>query len=262
VTTDPGIRPVSVDALLTNGGSTLQNGPFIIPAGQVRTFHSRKTLNSATTLTAISPHAHLVCVSMKAFAILPTGDTIPLVDIPRWDFRWQSMYQFRRPIYLPAGTQLHGFATYDNTVNNPNNPNSPPQNVTFGEATTDEMLIFFFARTPGVPSDVQIVVDTASTPSYYMDCMGGGISVGLPELLLQEGTMRLWPSPTSDMLHVEASSGPGSLVLLDMAGRAVLRSRHNGDRSSLQLAALPPGAYILEYLPDQGVRMRSRFMVE
>jgi hypothetical protein len=35
-------------------------------------------------------------------------------------------------------------AVYDNSAANPANPNRPPQRVTFGEATTDEMFYCFF----------------------------------------------------------------------------------------------------------------------
>jgi hypothetical protein len=44
-------------------------------------------------------------------------------------------------VKLPAGSRVDVVAYYDNSENNPHNPNSPPQWVTWGEETTDEMCI-------------------------------------------------------------------------------------------------------------------------
>jgi hypothetical protein len=42
--------------------------------------------------------------------------------------------------------------TYDNSAANPANPSSPPQRVTFGEQTTDEMAAVIMDVTPTGPS--------------------------------------------------------------------------------------------------------------
>lgn len=46
-------------------------------------------------------------------------------------------------IHLPAGTRVDFVATYLNSAENPNNPNDPPQLVSWGQKTTDEMCIAF-----------------------------------------------------------------------------------------------------------------------
>ncbi len=112
---------------------------------EVVTFHQEVTIPQASTLFSIAPHAHLICASMMAFGVTFQGDTIPLVDIPKWDFHWQGAYQFQKPLKIPAFTKLHGYATYDNTSSNPHNPNSPPQVINVGEATTDEMMLFYLS---------------------------------------------------------------------------------------------------------------------
>jgi hypothetical protein len=43
------------------------------------------------------------------------------------------------PIRLPADTRVEMEFIYDNSAQNPRNPNQPPQRVTWGPATTDEM---------------------------------------------------------------------------------------------------------------------------
>ncbi len=258
---DPALRNLSIDAVLNHSPPTLQNGPLSIPAGQVRTFHSRFTVPVGATTTGIAPHAHLVCTSMKAFAVPPSGDTIPLIDIPDWDFAWQGFYDFRNPVHLPAGTEVHGFATYDNTENNPRNPNSPPQLVTLGEATNDEMMLFYFAYTPGVPTDTLIVMDDGSGPEYYMDCTAG-ITVGVGTRQ-EEGAVMIWPSPTNDILHVQGVPPLGAVRFLEAQGRLLQEVRPSGAMTTIDVSGHAPGLYLVEVLGAGGsVLDRSKVVVE
>jgi len=257
----PTLRNLAIDPVLNHMAPTLQNGPLMIPAGQVRTFHSRYTLPIGITTSGIAPHAHLICTSMKSFAVQPSGDTIPLIDIPNWDFAWQGFYDFRSLVHLPAGTQVHGFATYDNTVNNPRNPNSPPQLVTLGEATTDEMMLFYFAYTPGTPADTLIVVDDGSGPDYYMDCTTGatvGIGTGV-----NENAITVWPSPTSDRINVQGVPVYGAVRLLDSQGRLVREIRPTGMLATFNVGDLVSGLYVVDVLDPYGRTLkRSKVVVE
>lgn len=90
-----------------------------------------------------TPHAHLVCKSVKAEATLPDGQKRPLIWIKDWDFNWQEQYQYAAPLKLPKGTRLDAEFTYDNSADNPRNPSNPPKRVRNGEQTTDEMAILF-----------------------------------------------------------------------------------------------------------------------
>jgi hypothetical protein len=101
----------------------------------------------ATHLVFVSPHMHLLGRTMSVQAALPGKASACLIDIADWDFNWQGMYRYKNPIALPAGTALVAKATYDNSVDNPRNPNDPPQAVSWGEATTDEMCIAFLGIT-------------------------------------------------------------------------------------------------------------------
>lgn len=118
---------------------------FYLPANQTRTFHGTMEVSTDVSLISIVPHCHLIGKSWEVFATSPNNqDTIPLIAIPDWDFNWQGFFTFPTLTKIPQGYTLHGIATYDNTMNNPFNPNSPPQNVTFGEGTEDEMFFVFF----------------------------------------------------------------------------------------------------------------------
>lgn len=94
-------------------------------------------------LLALSPHMHLRGKSFRFTAIYPDGQRQILLDVPNYDFNWQTDYQLTERLRLPAGTQILGEATFDNSEDNLNNPD-PSKWVSFGEQTWDEMMIGYF----------------------------------------------------------------------------------------------------------------------
>src|SRR5260370_12526244 len=80
---------------------------------------------------------------MKVEARLPGGSTKPVIWIKDWDFNWQGEYRYIEPVKLPKGTGIELQYVYDNSAANRRNPSSPPQRVSFGEQTTDEMALLF-----------------------------------------------------------------------------------------------------------------------
>lgn len=151
-------REVKVDAILNHGNMT--NGPLFIAANQIETFNQEFTVPGNFTLLYTFPHMHLLGKSIRSWGNLPvTGDTVRLIDIPKWDFHWQDNFVFQNAIPVPVGTVLRSEAVYDNTVNNPENPSSPPQNVSAGEGTFDEMMLVFFAYMNYQSGDEFLIVD-------------------------------------------------------------------------------------------------------
>ncbi len=125
------------------------NQPFVIPAGEVKTFYMRsEPLAQAIQLISVLPHMHTVGRSFRAFAITPAGDVVPLVKVDDWDFNWQSTYVFKDLLTVPEGSVLYAEATYDNTADNPGNPHDPPRDITYGWNTTSEMmnLIMYYVK--------------------------------------------------------------------------------------------------------------------
>lgn len=245
------VRPIAIDPVLDHF-LAITDGPLIIPPNEVRTFHAQYTVPFPATITAIGPHAHLVAQRMRAFAVVPAGDTIPLIDIPRWDFRWQGLYNFKRPIHLPTGTVLYGEATYDNTANNPNNPNEPPDWVWLGEATTDEMMLFYFAYTLGLPSDTTIVVDANAHLPHHLDCQPlTQVGVDGPASLED---LRAWPSPARDVVWLALPATNHRVDLIDASGRVVRTVQANG-MVQLAVGDLARGCYTLRCVADhRGMR--------
>jgi tetratricopeptide (TPR) repeat protein len=90
-------------------------------------------------LLTLYPHAHYLGKTMQVRATLPDGSTRSLLEIRRWNFRWQQDYQYAAPVALPRGTIITMRFTYDNSADNPDNPNTPPRQVLCGQRSTDEM---------------------------------------------------------------------------------------------------------------------------
>ena len=135
--------------------------PNVIPADTLIKYEMNIKVGQNLSLISINPHMHLLGKNFKAFVLTPKKDTIPLVDIPDWDFQWQEFYQFKKLLKLPAGSVVHAEAWFDNTNNNPNNPNYPPKDTFFerGMDDEDEMMRLTFLYLPYKSGDEQKSLD-------------------------------------------------------------------------------------------------------
>lgn len=114
--------------------------PLLIPPNVTRTFYSSYYTRFDLSLIAVQPHMHYIGKQFTAYAITPNKDTIKLIKIDKWDFRWQRQYKFKKMLYIPKGSEIVTEGHYDNTVNNPFNPSNPPQTIYHSIKTKDEML--------------------------------------------------------------------------------------------------------------------------
>ncbi|MFZ1688991.1 MAG: hypothetical protein WAU70_16340 [Flavobacteriales bacterium] len=121
--------------------------PLHLEPGEVKTFRTSLTLTEDISVLSINPHMHLLGRRFVAYAIPLQGDTIPLVRINDWDFRWQYTYTFERMLPLMRGTVIHVEGTFDNTDSSPDQAFHPPRAISGTDSklmrTTDEMLQFF-----------------------------------------------------------------------------------------------------------------------
>jgi hypothetical protein len=94
-----------------------------------------------------APHMHLRGREISLKLVRSDGTEECLIDIPRWDFHWQSGYLFQEPIDVMAGDRLVQTCIYDNSADNqPLGPDGKPMPVTdigWGERSTDEMCLTF-----------------------------------------------------------------------------------------------------------------------
>lgn len=91
-------------------------------------------------LFLLNPHMHLRGKAMRVRATYPDGRRETLLNVPRYDFRWQDYFLLKEPKLLPAGTELTAEAIYDNSADNPSNPD-PTATVRWGDQSWDEMMV-------------------------------------------------------------------------------------------------------------------------
>ncbi len=156
------VRPTAEFILGTSGISKIEP-PLVIMPNTIKTFKTQYTLREDLSLLTVNPHMHLLGKSFLAFAITPRRDTVPIIRIPKWDFRWQYFYTFKKILKLVKGTTIFVEGTFDNTVNNPLNPFHPPRVVSEREGsmrTTDEMFQLIITYMPYKTGDESINLET------------------------------------------------------------------------------------------------------
>ncbi len=113
----------------------------------------------------IYPHAHYLGKDLQGYAILPNGEKRWLIWIRNWDIDRQSVYRYRKPVFLPRGTTIHMRYTYDNSSENVHNPNDPPIRVRAGNRSVDEMghlwLQVLPVNVPPNSPDPRLLLETA-----------------------------------------------------------------------------------------------------
>ena len=149
-------RTVSVISLGSGGIAEREiSPPLLLFGGEVKTCSLKVAYqNKPITLLYAWPHMHQVGKEFTAFATVPGADTLRLVHIPDWDFRWQELYRYQKPVVLPTGAVVNVVGTYDNTDDNPNNPNKPAKLITSdGKMRSDQemmtLLLVFVTYEPG-----------------------------------------------------------------------------------------------------------------
>ncbi|MBL8059635.1 MAG: hypothetical protein JNK63_02840 [Chthonomonas sp.] len=98
-------------------------------------------------LYSFLPHMHVRGKAYRYEVEYPDGKTELLLDIPKYDFNWQLEYKLKNPKFIPRGSRIIGTAWYDNSDDNPANPD-PSRRVTWGEQTSDEMMLGYMMFSP------------------------------------------------------------------------------------------------------------------
>jgi Tfp pilus assembly protein PilF/mono/diheme cytochrome c family protein len=132
------------------------DGALNIPPGDPDFVVTDKfTLPLDVDALAVYPHAHYLGHVLEGYAILPGGARKELILIRHWDPKWQSVYHYREPVFLPKGTTLVMRWHFDNSAANPRNPHRPPQRVFSGNQSTDEMAHLSFQLLPREPGQLR-----------------------------------------------------------------------------------------------------------
>jgi len=134
--------------------SALQTQFSIPPGDNAYVVHGvSKTNKVDSLLLGMSPHMHVRGKAFRYELQSADGKRSTLLDIPKYDFNWQTTYVLNEPLPLAPGDRLFCTAAYDNSAKNLNNPD-PTQTVRWGDQTWDEMMIgYFHYATPLVKID-------------------------------------------------------------------------------------------------------------
>lgn len=240
-------RPVEVGWLLYDTAPCLVDGPLVIPANEVVTFHQESApLQNDISLISICPHMHQLGKSYRVWFESPTGDSVPLIDIPQWDFHWQKYYTFQQIQKIPAGSILKSEGVYDNTVNNDENPNNPPQTVTKGWTTEDEMFLCYFIYADYEAGDENIILDSTLLTS-------------VPPLSERELNFTLFPNPAKQVLYIQADmDSKFQYRIINVFGQ-VLHESEMPKQDAVNIDFLPNGLYYLE-LYNEDISASKAFM--
>lgn len=125
------------------GGSAADMDINIPPFAGDHEMVATKKFRTDSYLTMLGPHMHYRGFDANFKLQYPDGRVEEVLNVPNYQFNWQKTYDFKEPLFLPAGTELVFRGTFDNSDMNPFNPD-PSQTLTWGEQTWQEMFFGFF----------------------------------------------------------------------------------------------------------------------
>ena len=134
--------PKEVNRLVFSTAVEIDHANLLIPANA----SNHRSEATATVpfedgqLLSVFPHMHVRGKSFRMEANYPDGRQETLLNVPNYDFNWQTTYRLRDPRTVPRGTKLHIVGHHNNSDSNLANPD-PTQDVRWGDQTWEEMFI-------------------------------------------------------------------------------------------------------------------------
>ena len=162
-----------------------------------------------------------------------------LLNVPKWDFGWQTNYLLKEPKRLPAGTRLMVTAYFDNSKNNKFNPD-PTKDIRYGEPTYDEMMLGFMDFVTEMPTMAQVdpkILDSYTgkyevMPNVFAQVTRDGNSLVVNSMLgkfvflPQSETKFFQKNGDADLTFVKSGEGEISKAVIDgLMGRVIEAKR-------------------------------------
>lgn len=185
----------------------IENIFFKIPAGAERhqataCWKPKEDIN----VYGLMPHMHYRGAAMEYKATYPDGKSEVLLNVPNYDFGWQTNYKLAEPKLIPKGTKIQVTAYYDNSAKNKFNPD-PGKVVRWGDPTYDEMLIGY----------IDYIPERKAVPG--MDAKAMAAFVGLYDA----GLMKLKVVQTGNQLFAEIAGQPRIELLPESENKFFIR---------------------------------------
>ena len=121
-------------------GMILANGRIRIPP--FASHHAEtavRTFDKDVLVYSILPHSHYRGKAARFVADYPDGSSEVLLNVPNYDFNWQTTYLLKEPKFMPAGTTITYTNWWDNSAQNLANPD-PAKEVRWGQQSFEEMI--------------------------------------------------------------------------------------------------------------------------
>ena len=136
---------------VVHGGSAAELDIHIEPFTRMP-MTATKTFREDVYLSMLGPHMHYRGYDARFRLIYPDGESAEILNVPNYQFNWQKAYDFKEPLFVPAGSKLEFSGTFDNTGMNPFNPDAS-QTLSWGEQTWQEMFFGFFRYVEAGPGE-------------------------------------------------------------------------------------------------------------
>src|SRR6185369_1895084 len=150
------------------------NGSFTIRAGTKDSVPSEITATQPVRIWGLLPHTHLRGTRWHYELIQPDSSRQVILDVPHYDFNWQTYYLFAKPLDIPAGARIKSMAWYDNSASNKSNPD-PTKEVKWGDQTWEEMQYtgFLYSVQSRRPDSADFQNDRTGRRSRRSVCRNG-----------------------------------------------------------------------------------------
>jgi peroxiredoxin len=147
--------PSKVERMVVSSSSQIKHKDLLIPAhAENHRSEARGKIHfQDARLLSLFPHMHLRGRSFRIEAKYPDGQQETLLNVPNYDFNWQTTYRLREPKQVPQGTELTIVGHHNNSDSNLANPD-PSSTVRWGDQTWEEMLIALYEWSVPVPKQL------------------------------------------------------------------------------------------------------------
>jgi len=125
------------------GGSAAEMNIDVAPFERRHEMTATAKFRKDSYLSMLGPHMHYRGYDANFVLRYPDGREEELLNVPNYQFNWQKVYDFKEPLFVPAGSELVFSGTFDNSETNPFNPD-PSQTLSWGEQTWQEMFFGFY----------------------------------------------------------------------------------------------------------------------
>ena len=113
---------------------TVVNSDLALPPGEEEVIRTLEETLGSGRLYGVVPHMHTLGTIFQLTIDQGDGDEC-LIELPNWDFNWQSLYLYEEAIEVNASDSITLTCAYDTT--------SRTEVTNWGEGTEDEMCVLF-----------------------------------------------------------------------------------------------------------------------